>query len=458
MFLSVLENTIDKNRKNYLFITKDYFNGNRKTQFGQNYYVLEALKSKYNVYILDLSASMTLNNELVKDKKNNYIIFDKQKYDKFKEQLKRKKESETAFEDNFKLHQDIYNQVLGNLNIDRVYVQAHDYSVLSPVSYGPGFRNDFFDYVGNDTAYMQKIENANKDTWETLWGNKLSPLAFLLYKKYVFYTLMYYIAKNKDVEICNVMTCDPTIAWPKFFEYVGLPTNFYYFVEDTRGTRNLKEFPLLQIRTLAGMKDAKGFSFEQKDFFYSGSILNDRSDYIRKEFWDRYLKNLNLDGSKNSIYTFLKYNSDSFKKSEVKGNVEKLEEYNLLDVYNEIKAHPMYKGSYENNNEYNVVKDYKYFLCLTPLTPYDSVNVRPGYVQAGVLPFFAKEYDPDNLYKIPSEIKDVLIVSNSKEIEDKVKYFNEHESERKDLINKLKKHFKLDEIKQDPTSEILKYL
>lgn len=449
MFLEVYKNCFDSSKPNYLFITKDYLNGNRKVQFGQNYYILRALKEKYNVFILDFGVSSTFNKQFIEDKENNYVIFDGTKYSQLTDTLKRKREDGTAFEYNFDTFMESYRESFKDIKFDKIYVQAHSYSVLSPVSYGPGFRNDFFDYVGNDREHMKKIEIAAQETWKNLFGNKLSPLAFLLYGKYVFYTLMYYFAKETSVCECNVVTCDPTIIWPQFFDFIGMNTNFYYFVDDTRGTRRFKKFPLLQLRTLAGTQGKKPLLLDEKEFFYSGSILNDRSDYIRKIYWERYLKNLDLNPDKNSIYTFLKYNSDSFKKNEVKGNIEKLEEYNLLQLYDEIKEHKLFKGSYENNMEYSIAREYNYFLCLTPLTPYDSVNVRPGYCYVDTLPLFSVEYDPDNLYEIPMEIKKELVVRNSSDIQSKIKYFNENKKERHALNAALCQHFNFDHIKNN---------
>jgi len=459
MFLELVKNNVNENKENCLFITKDYLNGNRKMQFGQNKYIIESLSEKYNLFFLDLGKSKTQNDIFRKDKTKNYILFLPDGWDRFRDRLLRKKTSGKTGNEvndfNVYLTMKEYELFFSDLRIDRIFIQAHTYSVIPSTEYAKGRDNSFHDYIGNDKTELKEIADLNKKLFDRIYDFVAPPLAFMWFINFVYYTLLTYLSKSGNIKSCNVMTDDPSTSWSYFFENIGMPNfNTWYFADDNRGTRNFKGFPLLQFRIMHGLDELKKPLFSQKKkLLYNGSILNNRGECSRYTQWKRYLKNLNIPNS--SIYTFLKFNSDSEIKSKAESNIKKLEDEGFLDIYKEVINHKMYKGMHGKNSEFQIAQDYDYVLCLKPLTKYDSLNQKPGYCMLDVLPLLAEDYDPENLYKIPIDIKKKITVSSSKDIEDKVKYFDKHKEERIEIINRLKEHFKFEDIRKN-YKEIIK--
>lgn len=48
-----------------------------------------------------------------------------------------------------------------------------------------------------------------------------------------------------------------------------------------------------------------------------------------------------------------------------------------------------------------------------------------------------------------NNIQDKLVIRNHKDIEERVKYYNEHEEERQKVLKELWDHFQIDEFKEN---------
>ena len=453
MFLEIYKNVIDETKENCLFITKDYLNGERKMQFGQNKYIIESLKEKYNVFFLDLNRSNKLAEQFKNDKNNNHIIFNFKKWAEFKEGLLRKRGSDKSPREvnDYNLNKafSVYEDIFSDLIIDRIFIQAHSYSVIPSTEYAKGRDNSFHDYVGNDKNELKEIADLNEILYDRIYDFVAPPLAFMFFINFIFYSILQYLAKSGNVKSCNIVQDDPSITWSYAFERLGIPnTNIWYFVDDNRGTRNLKGFPLLQFKVMCGLSELKKPLFSKRmKFLYNGSLLNNRGEGERNNQWDKYLKDLDLKDS--SIYTFLKFNSDGFLSGTAKSNEDKIKDAGFYEMYESIKNHKMYKGMHEKNSEFQIAQNYDYVLCLKPLTKYDSLNQKPGYCMVNTLPLLAEEYDPENLFKLPTDIKEKLTVKSSEDIKKKIAYFDENENERIEIIDRLKKHFQFEHIQKN---------
>ena len=107
-------------------------------------------------------------------------------------------------------------------------------------------------------------------------------------------------------------------------------------------------------------------------------------------------------------------------------------------IKNDIINHPMFINAVLTPDEVNdTLSQYKYSFINHCVSTADSANFRLyAFIANGVLPIIDETYDPDYL-QIPKEFQDKLTVKNHKDIEKLVNYYNENESERKTLLDKL---------------------
>ena len=175
---------------------------------------------------------------------------------------------------------------------------------------------------------------------------------------------------------------------------------------------------------------------------FAGSIFSKS----REKIWTTFLRDLYIENS--VLYIPLVKErvlqmevSDKF----LDRHKDKIIQSYSEDLYNEVKNHKMRKGHILPEDLYKEIGYYKYTFVPKCISYNDSLNFRPVlYSQNNVLPLLDVNYDPAYLM-IPKEIQDRIRVSNYKDIEDKVKYFEEHPDERKDILNKLKELFHLEQ-------------
>jgi hypothetical protein len=257
-----------------------------------------------------------------------------------------------------------------------------------------------------------------------------------------------YFHDKKPLKCLYSFSVDPA-AFLNIFDYFGIPQKRFYFADDNRGTRNFVEFPIAHLQHITHEENIFGVVPTKKmnDFFYIGTILHSKGHRIG--MWEKYFKDLSIKNS--SLWIPIKANG-LFKSKKAEGSfygqnsVTKAEEL-FGSLVNEIKTHPMHKGHLYTSDVRKTIAQYKYGMVLRCVSFEDSINPRPVfYTYLDILPFIDEGFDPQYVY-IPKELQDKLVVKNSKDIEEKVKYFNEHEDERIAILKDLKELFKIDEYK-----------
>ena len=430
---------IDKNKKSILFVTAGDLSKYSHV-FGPQRWLMNYLKKDYNVIIFG-----TRKNQF----KENYIYYNAD----FTNELERKKENPENY---LKNNIEKINKMTENLkklpyfdyviseNDVNFMLPLQKYTKEKPLS---EWYNEYFDYVGDDKKIFEKIQKVT-DKFKDIefFVRKISPLAFSIRRKFLAMTLVRRLNDFGKIGLFIGFVQDPTY-WTPFCEIFNIPSKFVYFVEDKRGTRNFEEFPIAQFQYNVYEKEFFNKKFEDyknernypktKDFLFAGTILQEKGSRI--DTWEIFLKDLKSDNCE--FYIPLKKGSINTIKNR---KLRPFEEKNLK-LIEEIKNHKSYKGEVTPDELNEKFKEFKYAICLRTVSIHDSLSFKPvNYVNVGILPFFEPEYDPEGL-QIPKEIQEKLLVKNSKDIDEKIKYFNEHPEEREELVKKLQKHFKLDE-------------
>jgi len=433
----------DKNKKNILFMTRGDISKYSHV-FGPQRFLIDYLKKDYNVFVL---GTRNKNEE-------NYIYF-KNRY--FEDNLLRKKDDpENYLEKNIKI---IKNTIINDLNslpfIDYI-ISENDMSFILPLSKIAKnkklkkYYNEFFDYNGNDKELLKLIKKENElYKNDVYFSSKVSPIANITKQKFIYmYTVKILNEIGKLGKFIGFIQ-DPSFYY-SYFEVNNIPSKFVYFVNDKRGTRNFEEFPIAQFqynvyekqffnKSIEDYNKEKSDEKRNKNLLFAGTILQEKGH--RLKMWDKFLKDLS--DKKSELYIPVRKGSINV----AINNNKKLKtfEKKVQNIIKEIENHPLYKGSVFPEILNEKFKEFKYGLCLRTTSYWDSLSFKPiNYVNCGILPFFDYMYDPDYL-QIPKDIQNELVVYSAKSIEDKIEYFNKHPEERKDLLDKLYKHFKLED-------------
>ena len=126
-------------------------------------------------------------------------------------------------------------------------------------------------------------------------------------------------------------------------------------------------------------------------------------------------------------------------------------------MVNDIENHPNYAGFLLPHDVKKTIIKYKYTFILRCVSYDDSLNFRPVYyAYLKILPFLDPAYDPDCL-QIPWEIQEKLLVKDSEDIAKKIEYFNKHDEERIQILEKLRTHFEIETFEKDWTTQIKNY-
>jgi len=315
--------------------------------------------------------------------------------------------------------------------------------------------NSFFDYLGNNTKILKEINNINQHIIDN-WDKTVSPIAFRLKKQNGFMRLLNSL-KTKIKKHVITFSIDPAIYTP-YFKLNNIPAKNYYFADDNRGTRNFLKFDISQLQHLVYEKQFGSTSLNDifevekpkpaKNLFFVGTILQLKGS--RLQCYYDFLHDFK--DEKSAIHIPLKINGIFFKKA--KGKQLKLVDDKAKLVfakpYEDITKHKLLGDILTPDMIQDEMSKYKYNLVLRCVSPENSLNFRPvlnSYMNT--LSFFDYMYDPDNL-QIPKEIYDRLSVKSAEDIQTKIDYFNEHDDERIELINKLRKLFKIDEYIKNP--------
>lgn len=440
---------IDKNKKNLFLIYENfYFHSEYETYHVSTAWAnpwIEQIKNKYNIFILSLTGSDKYNNkniELNKKYKFNLINFRLNRLKKDLVNYLRVKDDKNSTHKNLIKSDNNIKEILDELPIiDEIHI-IDDYHFLLPlrkyVKLPPEFEtkisddNSFFDYIGNNHKIKKFIEdNLNSLIADINIGKCLSPIAFSMQRNFFAFRILNLLFNNYNAKKLIMYVYDPNVFYPYVMKLANDEEKYEirYFENDNRGTRNFKEFPIQELQYLYyGSQYLTYHNIKrEKDklFLFEGTIFTTRCKNSREFLWNKYLTNLKL----NDSGYYFKNNEES-------------------SLFNEIKNHPSYMGSYDPIDKFKTIQDYRYSLIIKPIILNDSLNFRLAQsILLQQLPLFADEYDKENLLKIDKKIKEKLTVKSSKDIEEKISYFEKNQEEFFQIVYYFYKYF-LDKIEK----------
>lgn len=310
-----------------------------------------------------------------------------------------------------------------------------------------------YEIISDDEKLLHKQKRSIEKFQEGLLKNKLVSHCAFIHKPLGFpIELMVHLMKNYQ-DIWHYGFCHDTgSTWlhfkPEYNPFTN-KTKCFYFVDDKRSVRDFTKFPLTELQDFYG-KDLKGKDYydsildnKGKDFLFGG-LFPFEIEY-RTNAWYRFFHNLDVNGTirtqtngkpavstKNSL---LKAKEQKFPKK-YQDNQE------IENFIEDILSNKMVQDtvSYEEYN--NELKDSLFTIVLKCYYgKYCSLNFRViNSLFYGTIPLIDDTYDTDYL-QIPKHIKDKIVVSNHKDIEDKVKYYREHPNEYRELFYTLFNYF-----------------
>ncbi|MCK9575770.1 MAG: hypothetical protein WC979_01930 [Candidatus Pacearchaeota archaeon] len=416
--------------------------------------IVTVLSEMYNLVFIGEESDKTIPNGM-----SNFYTYNLTRYKQINgKEFKRKAENKDNAVHNLKILTREFDNSFP-FTLDRILFANDIYYILPLTSYiskelDPTgnlqyLQNEFHDYVGNNTSEIDLRKKAIEQVCSN-YDNRVSLLAFSMYTKNMFINVVKYFHDKKPLKCLYSFSVDPA-AFLEIFDYYGIPQKRFYFADDNRGTRKFEEFPIAHLQHITHEENVFGNvdTTKTKDLFYVGTILHSKGH--RKDMWDKYFKDLNLTNS--SMWIPIKANGLFMTEKQVNSHYGQSAATKANELFGElveqIKKHPMHKGHMYTKDVRKTLAEYKYGIVLKCVSFSDSLNPRPVfYTYLGILPLITCEYDPEFI-GIPKSIQDKIVVSNHKDIEERVKYFNEHEEERQAILKELWNHFKIDEYKEN---------
>lgn len=223
----------------------------------------------------------------------------------------------------------------------------------------------------------------------------------------------------------------------------------FYFVNDKRGMRDFIEFPSAQIQDTYGKpqptyRELKSIiQNKQRDFIFGGTFPYDVS--YRLNDWKRFFNDLNVD----ALIRTQTDGTSTITQGEIKDPLEtkkfknkKIKDEAAFEVIKSISVNKNVRPTVSQDQYLSEQEDYLFTIILKCFYgKYDSLNFRIySSLLNGIIPLIADDYDEDNL-QIPVWAKQYLVVSNNKDIEEKVKFYKDHPHEYKKLFFTLYEHY-----------------
>lgn len=294
--------------------------------------------------------------------------------------------------------------------------------------------NDKIDYIGDDINEINTIntyiEKINKDI-----ENKIifPYTAFMSRDTRIAHDVAEYLLdKYKCTSYQFIM--DPE-QYTHYF-YNKYNSKIYYFENDFRGTRKYNEFPVGQLSYIyknKNIEDVPEFKDKENKFIWGGVVL--RAERIQDwyVFFDKFIYEKSALHVSNGGGTTSYGNRVNNKKIEQDSSYKK--------TFESIQSHPLNVGLLPVKDYENKLKMYKYTFIQKCLSKYDSLNFRIYYsLLYNVIPFIDSRYDVEHL-QIPKKFKDRLSVSNSDDIMNLIKYFDDNSDEAEQLLKDLKDYY-----------------
>jgi hypothetical protein len=186
--------------------------------------------------------------------------------------------------------------------------------------------------------------------------------------------------------------------------------------------------------------------------FFAGTLFQDKGS--RRFIWDKFLKDVKSDDC--SYYIPLRKNGINKSKDGRSERAETTlkETAAFTELYNNVIEHKNYKEALLPSEVNDKTKRYKYGMIFRCVSINDSLNFRPVlYAYSDIVPFLDPQYDPDCL-QIPKHIQEKLLVANAWDIDERIKYFNDNDSVRIEILNELKDLFNINQYINDPQTAI----
>jgi hypothetical protein len=459
MFLTSKDNKeVNNNKETVCLILNNHFKPDRYRMHGFTFPIINTLFEDYNVITLGTVNDFKYleENDLQSIKE---ITWSPKDHDKFKVGLQRKKTHGEGYRDfnTEKIMEVIDSVIPRDLKISKLILPtSHGFNLpqQSLISKQDNLefhelKNEFWDYIHEDEENKELIYNFyNSIDVNRTWNC----LTFSFGETNMFINFIKRLAEFNPVIDMYMFVSDPLGFYPIFDIDPNINLKTCYFEDDFRGTRKLHNSNLGELTVTFFenyIERDEDLNEKTKDFIFAGNFFVKKSSG-RIEDWNKYFKNLDNDKSKFHI----PLNTSQFygvRLGDIKSEKHEatVKAKHGEDLYYDITSHPNFSYGIDLlslNKEYT---KYKYSIILQCMSKYDSLCWRMfHYLYKDIIPFIAEEYDPFCM-QIPEQFKEKLVVRSHKDIEDKINYYNENDSERLNLLKELKDYYKIEEHKSE---------
>lgn len=441
---------LDPNKKNIGVFSRDYGKcKNYHTRFSKT--IVSEIKKYYNIIFFST--------EFDDFESPNTIKMNEQ----FSDLLYRSTETD-HFEKNDKI---IFSSILGKITDKFEYIinfggfafQLPALPIVSKkIDCDLSYRlNEYFDYVGDDKNKINLIKEYNRKIVTNI-SRKVSPLAFSQKRNNFYYMITKALHDAKLLEKGIINIIDDPIVYTPFFEENNIPHKTFYFADDFRGTRKFHTFDHAQIQHIISDEDVKKDSLlssifidntsdiDTMNFCFFGTVFQEKKT-ARAEVYNTFLKDFYYE--KSSYFIPIKKNWVRLASPTSEKDLCNVKQINN-EMYENIINHPLYAVQDEFPITTKTLRKYKYSLVARCVSYSDSLNFRPVFFTiSGTLPLIDYKYDP-SFVQIPKHISDQLIVHDHHEMKARIDYFEKHQDERVDILNELRKLFRINEWETNP--------
>jgi hypothetical protein len=427
--------SIDPNKKNVLVFDKVQ-DGEFSHIYGAGKIIKQELMKDYNVFTIWLQIPQ------IDDAPNQFRA---NIHPRFFTYLKRQFEDENSIKTNIELMKPKFAAldelpkfefafILGNTDLVmplNVYCsKSFDETLHDNMS-------EYFDYLGEDQSVIDKIHHINNEYFgdDETFTRRFSMYAIATYRFGATFRIFKHLYDQHKVKKFVSICTDPNLA-RNFFQYFEMPHDFYYYVDDNRGTREFKKLDVAQLqqvytdRTLGASLD--DWLDKELSVVFAGTVFHDKGP--RRQVWELFLRDYQDEHAR----YFMPIKKNGIVKSKEKdAQIEAVKE-RFPELYEEVQNHISTRSFLEPSKLEIELNKFKFGLVFRCVSVYDSLNPKPyQYVHHDVLPLFDHMYDQSYLL-IPKDIKDPLTIRNSDDIKRLVQM---SEEDRIMYINKLKEHF-----------------
>lgn len=308
--------------------------------------------------------------------------------------------------------------------------------------------NTNYEIISEDETLVNKRQHSINLFMNNIENHKLISHCAFIHKPLGFpVEFLMYLMKNYPNKGYYGFCHDTGSTWLLFNKkYNPFTKNVecYYFIDDERGIRDFKQFPMTQLHDFFN-KSYKDKSYydniannKTKDFIFGG-LFPFQVDY-RINAWYRFFDKLNVNGIiRTQVDGKPIINENGLKLTKLP---KKFNNDEVKKIINDILKNPLVTNTIPYDQYNDQLKDSLFTIVLKCYYgKYDSLNFRIiNSLYFGTIPLIDSEYDIDNL-QVPEYFKNKLIVYNNNDIEDKVNYYKNNIDEYKKLFFELFDYF-----------------